>query len=346
LDQVIIHSPTPLEDQFPIYTANPLAESITNLSADGNNIKTKQALKLANKYHPILNDFEAQLDNTDHADNKEIKLQSVNNEQWRIGSNQDHTEFWIVRENETGTEVKIHLQSEKDKLSLEYNLEGGDFHQLYSKLIEKLKSKPAVLPDNKAKKSQKLEQEQPEPTPPPQPITSEPEPEITLELKPQRMKQYIMELAVSDAKKEATTFSEFKQILEDELITVEEEKKENNEIKLYYTYDGDRETTVEDNEIGATLPELIEKGICYAPKSQLEQSNLIEEERPGEEQQQQQNENERIEENKSEEEQQQRERIDAENHRIQEEEQRKQQQRENKRKQNQRQQKRNQDWEL
>jgi outer membrane biosynthesis protein TonB len=393
-DQIIIHFPEPLEYQFPIHTANPLATSITNLSPNGNNIETKQALKLANKYQPILNDIEDQLNHIGNIDNKEIKMQSsVDNEQWRIGNNQDHTEFWIVRENKTETEVKIHLQSEKDKISLEYNLEGGDFHQLHSKLIEKLKSIPTVIFDNKPRSQPEPEiapepksqpepeiipepKSQPEPEIAPEPKSqpepeiipeprSKPKPEITPERDREITTKYLLKPAVAAAKKETATFSEFKQQLERQLITVEEEKKENNEIKLYYTWHGDRKFTIDGNEIGGTLPDLMEKGIHYAPKSQLDQSNLIEEERPVEEQQQQQNENERIEKNKLgeeeqqqneneriekdklREEQQQRKRIEEENRRIQEEEQRKQQQQKStKRKQKRQQQKPNQDWEL
>jgi len=272
-NQLIINSPTVSQNQFPLHSTNPLAsKSLAELSIkDGKQIKEKQAINLFHKYQPLLNQIANQVGITG---NKELKLGTQNQEnQWRIGINADETEFWLI--DESKKETKIHLQlAENNQISLEYNLQFGEFHKLYSNLPEELELK---LTNNQLKKQelkQPIEKEEQliEPT------TEELE-DLTLDSPQQELSRseyikFIINPAVSIVARESQTFSEFVNQLEDELITVEQEQHEES-IKLYYKLQLDEIIVAEDIEVReGTLPELIEKGVHYESPSENNEQRI------------------------------------------------------------------------
>lgn len=267
-NQLIINSPTILQNQIPLYATNPLvSKSLAELSAkDGKQIKEKQAINLFHQYQPLLNQIANQVSLTG---NKELKLGNQNQKnQWRIGINEDETEFWIINDSQQETKIYLRL-TENNELLLKYKIKFGEFHNLYSNLPEEIELK---LRNNQLTKQ--------EPEPPikkehqPQKPTTEESEDLTLDSSQQELSRneyikYIINPAISIVARQSQTFSEFINQLQNELITVEQKQQE-NQIKLYYKLQlGENIIVAEDIELEeATLPALIQKGIRYQSPSE------------------------------------------------------------------------------
>ena len=265
---LIINSPTILQNQIPLYATNPLvSKSLAELSAkDGKQIKEKQAINLFHQYQPLLNQIANQVSLTG---NKELKLGNQNQKnQWRIGINEDETEFWIINDSQQETKIYLRL-TENNELLLKYKIKFGEFHNLYSNLPEEIELK---LRNNQLTKQ--------EPEPPikkehqPQKPTTEESEDLTLDSSQQELSRneyikYIINPAISIVARQSQTFSEFINQLQNELITVEQKQQE-NQIKLYYKLQlGENIIVAEDIELEeATLPALIQKGIHYQSPSE------------------------------------------------------------------------------
>lgn len=231
--------------------------------------KLNQAIRIHHEFQQIFNDP----DFPQHKLRYDIELDA--HAQFRFKShNRGQTEYWVVSKTDydfTLTQLeewwqspqylpkKIHLTLNENQKPIlqEYNINLGEYGKLQKTLPSILEN---ILEKDKEKHGERKQKEEQ-----PQEEVREKTKSSEQEMSREGYIEQVIELAVGIVADKAQTFSEFVNQLQDESITVEQEKHEDS-IKLYYKLQlgEEGEVIAEDIELNqATLPDLIKKGIHY-----------------------------------------------------------------------------------